>query len=199
MYLHEEYIKRHNLEVPLVRYSEYVNLFLRTKDFKWQVLSGEWREDDRHPGKYFFRWLRPKHNSYTEREWFEDIADFDPIYWDQYEDFIYKWIRSSRFTRQSGFYAVEDEPEVSLTAWEIFLYTHDGWLARNVEDPAFSHLVMESTRRDKDCHERYGDYMLALEMIANEGIMDNFNCRISTYTWSYSNWLAKIINDTRKN
>jgi len=199
MYLHEEYINRHQLDVPIVRYSEYVNLLLKTKDFKWQIFSGEWRDDDRHPGKYFFRWLRPKHNSYMEREWFEDITDFDPIFWDQYEDFIFKWVRGSRFSRQSGFYAVEDDLEVSLTAWEIFLYTHDGWFARNMEDPAFFDLVRDSTRRDTDCYERHQAYLYALDMIKHENTIDNFNCRIANYTWSYSNWLAKIINDTRKN
>lgn len=200
MHVHEEYIKRHKLNVPLIKYPEFVSVILK-KEFSWQILTCEWHEATTHPGKYHFRWLKPIYNSCMDREWFEDVLIIEPMYWDEYEAFVNYWLKTLRFMESPSFQAATTPIEIALATWEMFLFVHDDWIAFNIKQNKFYDLVYESTNSSKDTYDRYQSYTEASDMIEN-GMLEDFQFRVSSYIWNYSDWLADLLNNettTNKN
>jgi hypothetical protein len=201
MYLSQEYLERHGLEVKHAVYDEIVNLVLRSDNFQWLVLHGEWRPPTLHPGYYVFQMFRPIHNGcerqvYGQLKLFEEITNQTIIHWDEFELFIHDWVRKYCSLRLLGFQAVEKQKEAELACWEMFLYTHDKWLSENM-DSSFFDLVMGSTMPDLSFVERRDSYLYAMEMLKNHlPVISALQNTILTYAKkkNYSEWLAKLVN-----
>jgi hypothetical protein len=201
MYLSQEYLKRHGLEVKHAVYDEIINLVLRSNNFQWLVLHGEWRPPTLHPGFYVFQMFRPIHNGcersgYGQSKYLESVTEQTVIYWDEFERFVYDWVRKCHSLRLRGFSAVEEQREAELACWEMFLYTHDKWLAENM-DGKFFDLVMGSTMPGVPLVERRDSYLYAMDMLEDHSsAFSALQTVILPYAEknNYSEWLAKLAN-----
>lgn len=196
MLLQEEYYKRHGIAIPMIRYERYVNVVLRNSEYQWLVFSGSYQENKNHPGHYNFYYLKPKHNGYSENL-FENLANYDKCYWDRYEYLILTWLNGLSTPKHYGFKAIVDSKELLLVAWEIFLYTHDRWIANNTMTlgSKFYDLVEESTNPAVELTTRIFAYQKALSRIEESATASNsFKNNIACYTKNYSFWLANLIN-----
>lgn len=198
MYLSQEYLKRHGLEVRQAVYDETVNLILRSSNFQWLILHGEWRPPTLHPGYYVFQMFKPVHNGglgYNIKT-FEPITEQSLIYWDEFERFINGWLDKCVTLRQRDFIAVESHKEAELVCWEMFLYIFDRWLADNM-DSKFFDLVMGSTKPELSFRQRRDSYLYASEMLEEYSTpYTTLQKSILQYAEksNYSEWLAKLAN-----
>src|SRR5688572_25863214 len=112
MRLAEEYLKRHNFDIPLVRYVEQGTIFLRddseTKT-AWEMLRINFGPDPNGrsgPGVFTIRRTRPVYNGYSRKTLFEPVAE-ETIQWDEYEDYLLSYSR-----RPGQLRAIRDTAEI---------------------------------------------------------------------------------------
>jgi hypothetical protein len=202
MYLSQEYLKRHGLDVAHAVYDETVNLIFRSGNYQWVVFNGTWRAPALHPGYYVFQMFRPIHNGYVKPSYgvpakaFEATTDQSIVHWDEYERFIFECLNKFQVLRKHGFEPVLSQREAELTCWEMFLYIFDRWLAENM-DSKFFDLVIGSTLPGIPLNERRDNYLYATDML--EDYTSTYRALhevilIYAERHNYSEWLAKLAN-----
>lgn len=195
MFLHEEYIVRHQLDVLPILYTETINVFFKSGTNQWLVLFGRWQDGIDHPGFYRFRFASPVHDGYLEDDWYADLPGFigRTVQWDQYELSLLNWIASLRGLYDAGFRAIETS-EV-LVAWEIFLYIHDQWFVNHIEDSKFFDDIEQSTNSAIVESERLSAYNRCTSRLSRHRfLLSHFLDRMLPLTRPYSVWLAKLAN-----
>lgn len=199
MYLSQEYLKRHGLSVNHAVYDESVNIVLRSNNFQWLVLHGDWRDPTLHPGYYVFQMYKPVHNACENRHNFrpfEPITDQSIVYWDEFERFIDEWVKKCKLLQNRGFKVIDSQKEAELVCWEMFLYIYDKWLAENM-DGKFFDLVLGSTLPDVPLESRRDNFLYASDMLEDFSLAHSalFNT-VLRYAEKkyYSEWLAKLTN-----
>jgi hypothetical protein len=201
MYLSQEYLDRHGLKVTHALYDSNINVVLRSNNFQWLVLHGEWNPPGLHPGYYVFQMFRPLYNGceqplYGPKKAFTPVTDQSIVHWDEYELFILNWVRKCDSLRLRGFSAIETQREAELVCWEMFLYIFDKWLAENM-DGKFFDLVLNSTLPSVPLMERRDSFLYATDMLENySAVHSPLQNIIFTYAkrGCYSEWLAKLAN-----
>lgn len=193
MYLHEEYINRKKLDIPLFLYKSRSSVFLKSKDapHKWRILAFSWREPDRHPGYFVTDYTEVVHNGFDKGEFTKDIYNIDITYWDEYEGVVSCVVD---LVKKHGYQAVKLE-EQTLAAWQIFLMMYDSWLARNM-DVGFFKTVGRSldqglTRRERESALREAQNLLGVDRRIN----DMWAYQILPLAKTRSEWLVRLIND----
>lgn len=191
MLLHEEYFRRHNLKIPIFEYTDSINLILRTSDSRWALLTSRWREQYIHPGYYHVRYLSPVHNGFLNplsrnSSLFREI-DCSHVYWDQYEDYIFRWIDGPG----SKLKAVSKE-EAALASWEMFLYCYDDLIASYFCDD-LGLAIEHSTRPDISLTNRKKAFLAAHRLLPQD-VIEQYANYLLPYTNNYSTWLARLVN-----
>ena len=64
MRIFEEYLKRHNIDVPIVHHCNVGTLILKADGFEWMVMEIRWISHDYHPGQYSIAINTPIHDGY---------------------------------------------------------------------------------------------------------------------------------------
>lgn len=193
MRLHEEYIHRNNLDIPVILYDSRSNLFLKTKDapFRWSIFNISWKPQSGKPGFYEFTKMEPIHNGNGT---FRSFEKDKRVYWEQYEDEITSIIED--YKKQNFFPIVNRQR--SLIAWEMFLYMYDGWLAERM-DEKFYHQVLISIMNDLDINTRSIAYRIASRMLidqyGSEKVVQTLNYQIMPMISGHSKWLEDLFDE----
>lgn len=197
MQLCEEYLRRHSLDFPFVRYNKRGCLFLSNPSptVRWAIVYINWCRGSSHPGTYQIRLLRPIHNGYVENEFFEPFLDGrgNPVldwegHWDEYQDYIL--LLASCLSGRP----IVCRQEVALSAWEMFLMSHDGWLSSHIHADRIFPIIDSDLRID----ERHAHLTNTLKHLAleHEEVYKYWSKKVAALTSSYSYWLGEIM--TRK-
>lgn len=135
MHLHEEYIKRHKIDIPVVLYKQRSTVLLRSQNtpYRWRILAFRWRELDNHPGFWEIFYNEAVHNGHEIKTLVNDVYKIEVCHWNKYESSVYFMI--SRVLADE-FVAIEPEEQV-LAVWQIFLMMYDSWLARHMGNGFF--------------------------------------------------------------
>lgn len=193
MSLHEEYIQRHNLNVPVVLYNHRSTVFLRNKDapYNWRVLVFSWRDGGNHPSFFEITYSEAVHNGHEQGKLIKDLIPATICYADDYEAAVHRMVAN---VRNAGYYAFPPEEQI-LAAWHFFLKICDSWLASTM-DQAFFWLVEHTLRSDLPVSARLKACSVAQKQLW-------FDSRANDL-WSYqilplarygSEWLVKLINE----
>lgn len=196
MLLQEEYLNRHGIAMPIVRYAKHVNVVLKNK-FRWVSLQGVFEEDTRHPGKYRFTFGRPFNNIYRKDAHgpFEFLNYDDQVYWHNYEDFLVDWLQTAKKYTNDGYKALTEHKEIYLTVWEMFLYAYDGMFVDHRLTDEFYDYVYVSTNPTNAIEDRFQAYLLGMRMVENNGSTYKiYKSRFLPITQFYSTWLAELVN-----
>lgn len=192
MRLHEEYIRRHQLEIPIIRYDSRSNVFLKTKNnpCRWGILSIIWRPQSGKPGFYEFVRIEPIHNGIGAfRATDKEVC----VYWDEYDAEVERIVSQCR---NDGFYAIPSR-ERGLMAWEMFLFMFDGWLADRM-DRRFYQYVEQSTVASLDINTRAAALRNASRMLSDypgaDRVLDLLNYQIMPMVNGHSQWLEDLVN-----
>jgi hypothetical protein len=127
MYLHEEYIKRNNLNVKIVVHARRSLVLLRNAD-DWWVFSSFWRDPEGHPGSYKFVLSEVVRNGINSNwELLKPVYEsneLNKITSDIYEERLFDTIA---FVKNKGFKAIELEQQ-ELASWQILLKMCENYL-----------------------------------------------------------------------
>ena len=184
MHLHEEYIKRRQLKIPLIRYDSRSVALLKSEE-EWRIIDISWVSCHWHPGHFVIRVLMPRHDKGGSIRVFPNRE----LYWDQYEDHILElkdtW---------SGFHAIPKK-ESSLAWWYVFLLMYDSSLAQLSFD--FRELVAasidpDSEFLDKKIAAKRAQLQMRIEDICLEEAWSGIT---HDYSPKYADWLVNLIND----
>lgn len=155
MRLHEEYLQRHGLKIPVINHCATASLFLKNDPYSWSgidryvpytFLKIFWIENNRGLGNYAISHLWPIRDG--KDRIFEKVGT-ENFYWDQYEDYLYQWC----FDHKEHIVS----PEKSLLAgWEMFVYILDSWFKKQ---PQFLKTILfESLDEDNSISSRLQSY-----------------------------------------
>ena len=122
MNLCEEYIKRHNINIPYVPNIDWGSLFFKIDD-QWRILVVNWKEASNHPGYYTFRTLKPVHDGWYAGKYF-DRSEEQVVNLDNYEDYVLRFVSSVK--------RCPNKDEIISIAWEMSLYIFDSLIAKDV-------------------------------------------------------------------
>jgi len=191
MRLHEEYIQRHNLSVPVVLYDDHSQIILRSrnKPYSWRVISTYWRSGGHQPGYFEISCKMPVHNGYHKGKMLEDIIRPRTVFWDSYEGCVLDLIDAQK----PDFLAVSGD-ETPLASWGIFLLVYDRWIAANVP-LEFYEFASQSLDESLSMEKRWASYNLALNCLKGTEVEDVYKYQIQPWSDSHSKWLEHLIND----
>lgn len=192
MRLHEEYIFRKNLDIPVILYEKRSNVFLRSKEdpYQWMIFNISWVDGRNAPGMFCISASNPKHNGYEENVFFSYVYAEKMVQWDDYSDFIVDYAKNIKKN-----WSVVSDKERNLALWQMFLQVYDGWIVKNTSHE-FYQLVEESIRLDNDFHKRFTAFRNARTRLeyCDEEIYHLFKYEIFPLVKGHSNWLEKLIN-----
>lgn len=138
MDLQQEYFARHGFSEPAVCYPDNrgsYSVVLMNKDARrlkqprFIVVNMQLHKQETHPSYYKFTQMTPAHDSYGG-----GIASLrntwdKKVYYDEWDAFIRTWTESNK-----GELVPLSSEELVLAAMEMFLYSHDSWLAQNLAE-----------------------------------------------------------------
>ena len=184
MRIFEEYLNRHNIDVPIVHHCNVGTLILHNMG-KYLVMQIRWVSHDYHPGQYCIEINSPIHDGYINDVVFTKNT---PIYlkWDEYENFLLGNSVPNLFK------PVADLKEVIMAIWEMFVYSCDSWFAK--KDSLIKNLLFESLDKDNLIDLRYKRYKEVLDYIDSPVINRIWRCEMLSKTQNYSFWLATALN-----
>lgn len=192
MSLHEEYIHRHKLDVPVVLYNHRSTVFLRNKDApqSWRILVLAWRDGGNHPGFFEVSYNEAIHNGHLMGKLVKDLIPNSTCFWDEYEACV---LRMAQSIRKAGYSAVPTE-ETTLAAWQFFLIMYDSWLAETM-DRSFFWLVEHTLRPDLPLEARHkACHVAQKQLTVDSRVNDLWHYQILPLAKHGSEWLVKLIN-----
>jgi hypothetical protein len=129
MRLYEEYIKRHNLAVPIISHADYSVLFLRREKangIDWKIFTAQFRRDMQRHGLYQCILNQPQRNSIGSG--YRPLSSWE-IEWDCFEDYMLGFDGKDSI--------VTGTQEVMLAAWEIFVFQAERYLVKYASNDDF--------------------------------------------------------------
>jgi hypothetical protein len=188
MYLCEEYLKRHGIDIPYVKHIRSGCAFFKPADNNWYLLTINWQEPTWRPGVYYIKTYEPIHNGYRDGVLFEQLTE-NKLFLDEYEDFFLEW--------RKNVVRLPWQKELRLITWEICLYCYDGLLASYVSKQDFlstidPSLSVESRLESLDKILIYFQNKLPL-------FVEALNMDMRRYSKEYANWLAELVHGNTKN
>lgn len=192
MRIHEEYVLRHRLNIPLIRFDSRSNLFLKTKDtpFRWSIFNIVWRPQIGKPGYYEFVQMQPLHNGQGA---FNCREKDHYVHWDKYEFEVIKIVKEYK---DNGYYSIPSQFR-NFMVWEMFLYMYDGWISKKM-DSNFYRQVELSTSAELDYELRSNALKRAVNYLTDsedsEKIIKKFNYQIMPMVNGHSKWLEDLVN-----
>lgn len=193
MQLHEEYLKRNSLDVPLVLYNHKSRVFLRapTETPMLGIVSVTWRAPDKHPGFFEMNFSSVIHDGYAEGRLIAEDISPQIWYWDEYECKLLWTIDQLKKRSIKAF----ETSEQSLGIWQMFLLMYDSWLAKNM-DLTFFELVYKSLDTSLNVDERYKAFQNAQSKLAvRKAVHDVWLYQLWPLAKVNSEWLIRLIND----
>lgn len=196
MELLEEYLLRHKITEPVVRYPDKAQLLLTARSeksqYRWLHLEIDFKQEVNKPPYFYFR-VSANPTIYSTPDfnfsscYHEKVVTEHSWNWDDFDTNITEWCKSNG--RQYS--AIELKNAIPI-CWKMFVINHDRWLANclplrmigDLHASLFSGNMPESIMRIeewmRDQHERaYNSW---------QAVRKNFDSR------SYADWLAVMVN-----
>jgi hypothetical protein len=189
MRLHEEYILRNKLDVPIVRYDRRSQAILRSKfkPYCWRIISIVWRANRRGPGFFEISCKKPVHNGYIKEHVLDSVLDTQFAYWENYENLVLGLAKMQK----EDFEAIST-CETEFASWCIFSFIYDNWLALNVS-PEFFHYLSGVFEHKGDNRLKCMD--MAKKFIKDKKVEEAYEYQIKPWAGVHSEWLANLINE----
>lgn len=188
MQLHEEYIRRHGLPVPVVRFDLSSRVLLKCSDItpRWRVVTIDWTQADRGPGYFEFQEFVPNHNGSSLARYFH-VKNHRKIDVSEYEEFMWDWVVERH---QHGVTAVPNRHEMELGTWEILLYICDSWFSEHASYSFYEDAEV-STTEGIGVRKRVEAYRRAFAALPKE-VKDIFGNYLLPFTNDTSEWIQRL-------
>lgn len=196
MELLEEYLKRHSISEPIVRYSDKAQLLLTARtektQYRWLHLEIDLKQEPNKPPYFYFR-VAANPTVYTTPDFTYSSCHHEKVItehswnWDDFDINIKEWCKVN--SRQ--YLAIELKNAIPI-CWKMFVINNDRWISnylpvRMLDDlhaSLFSANMPEPIMRIeewlRDRHERaYNSW---------QAVRKNFDSS------NYADWLAEMVN-----
>ena len=182
MYLCEEYMLRHSIQIPYAKLVDFGATFIKRGDC-WNILTICWKDPTTHPGYYLVRVVKPIHNGYKADRLFEPVEPDEQVNLEEYEDHFCQW--AANFPGK-----IARDEEIKIAAWEIFLYCYDSLLV--------SYARMEELLATIDSDALFADRLKAVDNTMTKlydrqpRIVENWSLHMRKYIDHYNHWLPAL-------
>lgn len=173
----EEYIKRHGLNVPLVKRIQTGYLFFQTEPLVWKLFTLNWQNSSSHPGHYVMRISSPNCDGWR-CNFFTPIFETE-VFADQYETMIFD------FSKNVSKVTIGEEEMVNA-GWEVALQVFDSALAKD-NDSLFLYDVLSDRNQKPNTKqiERFMQQIPGFSQFWQQNILRFLNNRLD--------WLGELI------
>lgn len=192
MRIFEEYLNRHRINVPVAHHFGSGSLILRTFDSsiwknRWILINIRWEDHDHHPGKYFIEMNSPVHDGYLSETVFSKWSSVMKK-WHEYEDFLLDWVDGV-----NGVRPVLEEKEVTLAAWEMFVFAYDSWFMKQSGD--VKRILFESLDSDRPTNYRYQHFQDVAIFLATHhpAVLRVWKYEVLFRVNNYADWLGNLL------
>jgi hypothetical protein len=187
MRLHEEYIERHKLNVPVVRYDKQSTVFLKNLDSQWCIFCTRWHECEWHPGHFEIQYVQPRHDGCLNQLVDHIIAPRN-VYWDEYEIHVLEFVCR---LKGEGYQAIPFEDR-HLATWQMFVTMHDSVLAKMGYD--FISLVGRSVSPSFSFGQRMEFMRAGRSQLKcnNSRLYDTLVRQVVPFSNNYAKWLVDL-------
>lgn len=187
MFLCEEYLLRHGIEVPLIRHVKRGSLFLKTNEKAdyWRVLTINWEKVPNHPSIYRIKMLRPIYDGYLNKELFECVSYWEG-HWEEYENYLLSLAKSL-----DNHTPIVGRRNTTMAAWEMFLFCHDGWVAEYLDYD----LIYSTIDLDLNADARHQNLQEVSAYLASshKHFFNVWKEHLLSYLENYCNWLGSLV------
>lgn len=192
MFLHEEYLARHNINLPFVVHGKDSSLILKNPSLpsSWRVFKVSFTRS--YPtGVYRIAYLGFRHNGYRDKKYLDVLFESPKVHYDQLESYLLSTVKIIDF---SGFKPVLNFNESMIFLWESFLYTHDAWIASRFKKD-FLNLVVGTLDFDKSTKERIFLIHKAWNILSKQpdNTLRSFDNNFKNFIDDKSGWLNNLI------
>ena len=192
MFLHEEYLSRHNINLPFVVHGKDSSLILKNTSLpsSWRVFKVCFTRSG-HTCAYRIVYLGFRHNGYRDKKYLDVLFESSKVHYDQLENYLLSTVKIIDF---SGFKPVLNFNESMIFLWESFLYTHDAWIAGRFKKD-FLNLVVETLDLNKSTKERLFLIRKAWDVLSKQpdDTLRNFDNNFKNFIDDKSGWLNNLI------
>ncbi len=202
MDLCQEYYSRHNITEPCIKFAKNGTFFLRNAEgdhIKWKLYCISYVRHSVYPSKYKVKQLRPLSN--RDDYLFERVGTETSLEWDEYEDFFLELAnRISNKDLDYDYSVIENQTDIFLTAWEMFVYSMEKKLIKYIQDDDF----VASIDIDLPSNIRYIAYRNFIDKNAKDEELKNK--RSFFYPWhhtmmdhirKYCHWFPAMVNSKK--
>lgn len=192
MHLFEEYLNRHNMDVPSVQHCAAGTLIVR-QNMNYKILFINRVLEDSRPSSYQICLKSPVHDGHVKKNVFV-IKNIINVKWQEYEDFFLKFID---LVDPSSYLTTAEE--TNLAFWEIFTYVCDAHFANKCF--RFQKLLFASLDESIAWKDRLNYKEEIINILAQD---DNYTFNLwqtnfSNHVMHYAEWLAKLLASKKKN
>ncbi len=214
MQIIEEYLARHQLDVPLTKHVLSGFILERTsnepQNYGWKLHHVYWTERQHTVGCYLVAPYFPVYNVYSHDEYRYNNADHKiPVYFKMDSDYSYsirqdsknkpeiEWDHYENYFRENfsdvADRLVFDDKEATVFLWEVFVRAYDSFLALN--GFAESQDLIDSLDTQKTYQERYNAYENFIKNVDVNKYLA-FKCwsnDLSNFLKKNCNWLKNVL------
>ncbi len=198
MKLYEEFLNRINVKVPVVEHhSDWAFLF-RTYGTGWLVpfvvLTVEWKSVENRVGYYMLTYHKAVHDGYGIGKSIDNYKELR-ISWDEYDDYFLNWeVRNYiKPGLSESLTPICGANEILFSAWEMFVYIHDGWIARQPpEFRVYVEGVIDDARSDNERMKSYQNALLFLTT-REPKVLRTWKNEIMGRLSNYAHWLGRLL------
>lgn len=157
MRLYEEYLARHSLNVLVPPHVSNGTIFLRHESpsvVHWKIIQIAYQPNSTHPGKYVIQTQIPIRNSVAAGlRSIMNVSTAEEVEWDEYEDYFLELSKNL-----DGYKVAKDIKEITLFAWEMFVYILDELLVKYAENASLFK-SLNTTLSDTERYLAYSDFL----------------------------------------
>jgi hypothetical protein len=198
MKLYEKFLSRLGLDLPVIEHSSNWSFLFRTYGDGWLTpfitMKVDWVCPENRVGYYQLLFHQPIHDGYSIRRFFEEYKQLR-LTWDEYDTFFENW-EVRRYIKPGMQESLEPVygDDLVLRAWEVFVYTHDSWIAKQ---PSEFRMYVENVIDDtKSKDQRLAAYQNALIFMSNcepSALRVWKNEIFERWNNNYAHWLGKFL------
>lgn len=198
MKLYEEFLDRLGLNVPVIEHVSHWSFLFRTYGDGWMTpfisMRVDWTCLENRVGYYQLNFNKPCHDGYYSRRFFEKYKEVR-LAWDEYDDYFKNWeVRKYVKPGLVASLAPVYGDNFIFGMWEVFVYTHDGWIAKQPSEfRMYAEGVIDESKSNADRAIAYQNAVTYMSHCEPTALRTWKNEILEPLNNNYAHWLGRFL------